>query len=44
VALWLKDHGLERGFYAYVAALIGLSLIVYLRMPETRDHSRIVED
>ncbi|MBA2919129.1 MFS transporter [Sphingomonas sp. MAH-20] len=44
VALWLKDHGLERGFYAYVAALIGLSLIVYLRMPETRDQSRIVED
>jgi MHS family alpha-ketoglutarate permease-like MFS transporter len=44
VALWLKNHGLERGFYAYVAALIGLSLIVYLRMPETRDHSRIVED
>jgi len=44
VALWLKDHGLERGFYGYVAALIGLSLIVYLRMPETRDHSRIVED
>ncbi|GAO40371.1 putative major facilitator superfamily transporter [Sphingomonas changbaiensis NBRC 104936] len=44
VALWLKDQGLERGFYAYVAALIGLSLIVYLRMPETRDQSRIVED
>jgi MHS family alpha-ketoglutarate permease-like MFS transporter len=44
VALWLKDQGWERGFYAYVAALIGLSLIVYLRMPETRDHSRIVED
>jgi MHS family alpha-ketoglutarate permease-like MFS transporter len=44
VALWLKNQGWERGFYAYVAALIGLSLIVYLRMPETRDHSRIVED
>ncbi|HEU4969791.1 MFS transporter [Sphingomonas sp.] len=44
VALWLKNQGWERGFYVYVAALIGLSLIVYLRMPETRDHSRIVED
>jgi MHS family alpha-ketoglutarate permease-like MFS transporter len=44
VALWLKDQGWERGFYVYVAVLIGLSLIVYLRMPETRDHSRIVED
>ncbi|MFD1610773.1 MFS transporter [Sphingomonas tabacisoli] len=44
VALWLKDAGLERGFYAYVAATIGLSLIVYLRMRDTRDHSRIAED
>jgi MFS transporter, MHS family, alpha-ketoglutarate permease len=44
VALWLKDQGLERGFYAYVTAMIGLSLIVYTRMRDTRDHSRIVED
>jgi MHS family alpha-ketoglutarate permease-like MFS transporter len=44
VALWLKDQGLERGFYAYVTAMIGLSLIVYLRMKDTRDHSRILED
>ncbi len=44
VALWLKDQGLERGFYAYVAAMSGLSLIVYLRMKDTRDHSRIAED
>jgi MHS family alpha-ketoglutarate permease-like MFS transporter len=44
VALWLKDQGLERGFYAYVTAMIGLSLIVYIGMRDTRDHSRIVED
>jgi MFS transporter, MHS family, alpha-ketoglutarate permease len=44
VALWLKDQGMERGFYAYVTAMIGLSLIVYIRMRDTRDHSRIVED
>ncbi|MBS0504626.1 MAG: MFS transporter [Proteobacteria bacterium] len=44
VALWLKDQHLERGFYAYVAAMSGLSLIVYLRMKDTRDHSRIAED
>jgi MFS transporter, MHS family, alpha-ketoglutarate permease len=44
VALWLKNHGLERGFYGYVTAMIGLSLIVYIRMRDTRDHSRIVED
>jgi MHS family alpha-ketoglutarate permease-like MFS transporter len=44
VALWLKNIGWERGFYAYVTAMIGLSLIVYLRMRDTRDHSRILED
>jgi len=44
VALWLKDQGMERGFYAYVTAMIGLSLIVYIRMRDTRDHSRIIED
>ena len=30
VALWFKDQGMERGFYWYVTAMIGLSLIVYL--------------
>ncbi len=44
VALWLKDNGMERGFYAYVTVMIGLSLIVYIRMRDTRDHSRILED
>jgi MHS family alpha-ketoglutarate permease-like MFS transporter len=44
LALWLKNIGWERGFYAYVTAMIGLSLIVYLRMRDTRDHSRILED
>ncbi len=36
VALSLKQAGLERGFYWYVTAMIAVSLIVYLRMPETR--------
>ena len=44
VALWLKDQGLERGLYYYVAAMIGLSLIVYVRMRDTRKHSLIEED
>lgn len=44
VALWLKEHDMERGFYAYVAVMIGLSLIVYIRMRDTRDESLIVED
>jgi MHS family alpha-ketoglutarate permease-like MFS transporter len=44
VALWLKDAGMERAFYWYVAAMIGLSLIVYLTMRDTKRHSRILED
>lgn len=44
VALWLKQSGWERGFYWYVTAMIAASLIVYLRMRDTRDTSRIVED
>ena len=44
VALWLKDNGMERGFYWYVTAMIGLSLIVYLTMRDTKEHSLIKED
>jgi MHS family alpha-ketoglutarate permease-like MFS transporter len=44
VALWFKDQGMERGFYWYVAGMIGLSLIVYLTMRDTKHHSRIEED
>jgi MHS family alpha-ketoglutarate permease-like MFS transporter len=44
VALWLKNEGMERGFYWYVTAMIGVSLIVYLRMKDTRTHSQILED
>ncbi|SOB88289.1 MFS transporter, MHS family, alpha-ketoglutarate permease [Sphingomonas guangdongensis] len=44
VALWFKQAGWERGFYWYVTALIAVSLVTYLRMRDTRTHSRIVED
>ncbi|MGQ0661289.1 MFS transporter [Sphingosinicella sp.] len=44
VALWLKDAGIERVFYWYVTAMIGLSLIVYWRMRDTKRESRILED
>jgi MHS family alpha-ketoglutarate permease-like MFS transporter len=44
VALWFKDAGWERGFYWYVTAMIGISLITYLKMRDTAKHSRIVED
>ena len=44
VALWFKDNGMERAFYWYVTAMIALSLIVYLRMRDTKEHSLIKED
>lgn len=44
VALWFKQAGLEYGFFWYVTGMIGLSLIVYLRMKDTRQHSLIHED
>lgn len=43
VALWFKTAGHERAFYAYVTAAIAVSLVVYVRMRDTRDHSKIVE-
>lgn len=44
VALWFKAQGMESGFYWYVTTMIGVSLIVYLRMRDTRHHSQILED
>ena len=44
VALWFKQAGLESGFYWYVTACIGISLLVYLWMPETQRTSRIDRD
>lgn len=43
VALSFKQGGIERGFYWYVTAIIALSFIAYLLMPDTRDRSRIVQ-
>jgi MHS family alpha-ketoglutarate permease-like MFS transporter len=44
VALWFKDAKMEQAFYWYVTAMIAVSLIVYVRMRDTRDHSHIAED
>lgn len=44
VALWFKEIGRESGFYWYVTACIGCSLLVYLMMPDTRTHSLIDRD
>ena len=43
VALWLKGAGHERYFYSYVSVVIGLSLITYVTMRETRTTSRITD-
>ncbi len=44
VALWFKQAGWERGFYWYVTAMIGVSLVTYLLMRDTQKHSKILED
>ena len=44
IALALKAAGYEGLFYWYVTGAIGLSLIVYALMPETRATSRIDRD
>jgi MHS family alpha-ketoglutarate permease-like MFS transporter len=44
VALWFKSRGIERGFFWYVTAMIAVSLVVYVRMPDTRRYSRISSD
>ena len=44
LGIWFKDRGIERAFYWYVTAMIGLSLIVYLSMRDTKRHSLILED
>lgn len=44
MALWFKTLGVENIFYIYVSAMIGISLVIYIRMRETQKHSRILED
>jgi MHS family alpha-ketoglutarate permease-like MFS transporter len=44
VALWFKKEGMESGFYWYVTGMIACSLLVYLRMRETKQESHILED
>ena len=41
IALWLKQAGHESLFYWYVTGTIFLSLLVYVFMRDTRQHSRI---
>ncbi len=41
VALSFKQAGIESGFYWYATACIAVSLLVYLRMPDTLKESRM---
>jgi MFS transporter, MHS family, alpha-ketoglutarate permease len=43
VALQFKANGMEHGFYWYVTGLIGVSLITYIMMRDTKMHSEIRE-
>jgi MHS family alpha-ketoglutarate permease-like MFS transporter len=44
VALKLKDLGVERWFYVYVALVIAMAGIATLLLPETRERSLIEDD
>jgi MHS family alpha-ketoglutarate permease-like MFS transporter len=41
IALWFKSIGHEHWFYCYVTACTAISLVVYWRMRDTRNASRI---
>jgi MHS family alpha-ketoglutarate permease-like MFS transporter len=44
VALSFKQAGHEEWFFLYVTIMIGISLIVYTRMKDTKEHSLINHD
>lgn len=44
VALWFKSNGIESAFFCYVTGMIGVSLLVYLFMRDTKHRSLIVHD
>ena len=41
VALWFKGAGMESVFFWYVTGMIGVSLITFIRMRDTRHNSLI---
>jgi MHS family alpha-ketoglutarate permease-like MFS transporter len=44
IALWFKSRGMESGFYAYAAVILAIGFVATVLMPDTRRHSRILED
>jgi MHS family alpha-ketoglutarate permease-like MFS transporter len=43
LALLAKEQGIESWFYWYVTACAAFSLVVYLRMPDTKHTSRLLD-
>ena len=43
VALWFKGAGMESAFFWYVAAMVGMTVIAYLMLPETKTAGLIGE-
>jgi MHS family alpha-ketoglutarate permease-like MFS transporter len=43
-ALWFKGQGMESVYFWYVTALIGVSLLTYIRMRDTGRNSLIIHD
>jgi MFS transporter, MHS family, alpha-ketoglutarate permease len=44
VALWFKSNGNESAFFWYVAGMVGMTVIAYLMLPETKTAGLIRED
>ena len=44
VALWFKSAGNESGFFWYVAAMVAMTVVAYLMLPETKTAGLIRED
>ena len=44
VALWFKSSGMESGFFWYVATMVGMTVVAYLMLPETKTAGLIRED
>ena len=44
IALLFKDHGHQQWFYWYVTFCIGVSLMLYIIMNDTKKHSRMEEE
>jgi MFS transporter, MHS family, alpha-ketoglutarate permease len=44
VALWFKASGSESTFYYYVSAVVGMAVVAYVLLPETKETSLIDRD